>query len=327
MRYIFITLLIIPNLILAQEECALFNLQQLSQQYLSLEVDSALFESSGNYRLYLSNGREQDVSFGCTNPSFIEFSPSATVDDGTCATEIELGCTDAGYAEYDANANTDDGSCSTLICVSPEYDGYFYDVVQIGEQCWFAENLRSFIFSNGDSIPFAASWGNNTELAQMTVYGTGGSGCVSQSPLIDACNEESSFIEFGALYNVFAAIDGRGICPSGWSLPSAADWTELLSAVSSEYPQQPLSALKSGTGWAMTPDSLEGNGFDAYGFDMKPSGIRSNFYGGFAHAGTHAWFWSSGPGCRGRFATRTSESLASNCNNSYDGLSIRCIKD
>ena len=161
----------------------------------------------------------------------------------------------------------------------------------------------------------------------MTVFGTGGSSCANQSPVIDACNEELSLNEFGALYNMYAAIDGRGICPSGWSLPDAVDWTELLSAASSDYPQQPMSAFKSETGGAMTPDSLEGNGFDAYGFDLKPSGIRSNFYGGFAHAGTRAWFWTSGPGCRGRFATRTSESLSSNCNNTYDGLSIRCIKD
>ena len=38
-------------------------------------------------------------------------------------------------------------------CGDPlEYQGYDYETVQIGEQCWFAENLRSQVFSNGDSL-------------------------------------------------------------------------------------------------------------------------------------------------------------------------------
>ena len=327
MRFVFLILLASPMIMSGQEGCTVLSVQELAEEFLNLEVDSALKEESGTYRLYFSNGMEQHVSFGCTNPDFTEFNPNATVDDGTCSTEVTLGCTDAGYAEYDADANTDDGSCITLVCVSPELDGYLYEVVQIGEQCWFAENLRTFVFSNGDSIPQAMAWGNNVELAQMTVFGSIGSSCVSQSPALNACDEEASLAEFGALYNLYAAIDGRGVCPSGWSVPDAADWTELIASVSSEYPLQPISALKSESGWAMTPDSLEGNGFDAYGFAMKPSGIRSNFYGGFAQAGTRAWFWTSGAGCPGRFATRTSESLPSNCNNTYDGLSIRCVKD
>ena len=37
-------------------------------------------------------------------------------------------------------------------CTSPTYDGYVYEVVEIGDQCWFAENLRSSRYANGDSI-------------------------------------------------------------------------------------------------------------------------------------------------------------------------------
>ena len=33
-----------------------------------------------------------------------------------------------------------------------EYQGYDYETVQIGEQCWFAENLRSENYLNGDAI-------------------------------------------------------------------------------------------------------------------------------------------------------------------------------
>ena len=43
-------------------------------------------------------------------------------------------------------------------CGDPfEYQGYDYETVQIGEQCWFAENLRSESYQNGDVLPSAQS--------------------------------------------------------------------------------------------------------------------------------------------------------------------------
>ena len=37
------------------------------------------------------------------------------------------------------------------------YQGYDYATVLIGEQCWFAENLRSENYENGDAIPAGLS--------------------------------------------------------------------------------------------------------------------------------------------------------------------------
>ena len=39
-----------------------------------------------------------------------------------------------------------------LIAVWMAYHGYDYSTVQIGDQCWFAENLRTTKYANGDSI-------------------------------------------------------------------------------------------------------------------------------------------------------------------------------
>ena len=36
----------------------------------------------------------------------------------------------------------DDDGAPFRHCVSPSMDGYTYGVVEIGDQCWFAENLR-----------------------------------------------------------------------------------------------------------------------------------------------------------------------------------------
>ena len=98
---------------------------------------------------------EDCVIPGCTDAAYTEYNASATTDDGSCSTLIVEGCMDPTYTEYDASANTDDGSCATLAstCDSPSMDGYDYAVVEIGDQCWFAENLRTTVYADGSAIP------------------------------------------------------------------------------------------------------------------------------------------------------------------------------
>ena len=46
------------------------------------------------------------------------------------------------------------GSCEPWQCGdSTQFDGYWYETLLIGDQCWFAENLRTAVYANGDSIP------------------------------------------------------------------------------------------------------------------------------------------------------------------------------
>ena len=55
---------------------------------------------------------------GCTDPAYLEYKPTATLDDGSCATLIIEGCTDSRYEEFNPLANVGDGSCHTLIEVN-----------------------------------------------------------------------------------------------------------------------------------------------------------------------------------------------------------------
>ena len=57
------------------------------------------------------------------------------------------------------------GECApTLLCESPTMDGHSYAVVTIGDQCWFAENLRTTVYGNGDLIPAGLTDGEWTDL-------------------------------------------------------------------------------------------------------------------------------------------------------------------
>ena len=115
--------------------------------------------------------------------------------DGTVWDEALQGCVVDGQVDgcslvYDGNNDGLVGSfdligfltefgaeCSpepTFSCGSPiNYQGYDYETVQIGEQCWFAENLRAENYRNGDDIPADLSdneW-TSTNVGAVTVYG------------------------------------------------------------------------------------------------------------------------------------------------------------
>ena len=115
------------------------------------------------------------------------------------------------------------------------YQGYDYATVLIGEQCWFAENLRSENYENGDAINLglsAIAWYYTTAGA-VAVYGENAS-CNNFSPDIDACDPAHSLNEYGRLYNWYAVIDARGLCPSGWHVPTDAEWTILADHLGGE---------------------------------------------------------------------------------------------
>ena len=57
--------------------------------------------------------------YGCTDINYLEYNPSATIDDGSCATLANLGCTDPNALNYDPLANQDDGSCQIQGCMDP----------------------------------------------------------------------------------------------------------------------------------------------------------------------------------------------------------------
>ena len=51
-----------------------------------------------------------NLVYGCTDPSALNYSIYANVDDGSCVMPV-YGCTDVNATNYDPNANVDDGSC------------------------------------------------------------------------------------------------------------------------------------------------------------------------------------------------------------------------
>ena len=208
-------------------------------------------------------------------------------------------------------------------------DGYSYSTVLIGDQCWFAENLRTTVYGNGDVIPAGLTDGewDSTTSGATAVYGEGSSTCYNYSPDIDACDETQSLAEYGRLYNWYAVDDARSLCPSGWHVPTDGEWTDLENHISSQgFSGTEGTALKSTYGW-----SNSGNGTDDFGFSALPGGYRSLYGGLFYHAGSYGYWWSSSPSGGNawfRYLSRSSPVIIRSDNNPPRlGFSVRCLRD
>ena len=323
----------------AQEDCDVFNIQELSAAYLNVSVDSTILQSDGSYAVYLSNGTTYTQVQGCTNPAYTEYSASANTDDGSCATLIVNGCTSSFYTEYNASANTDDGSCVTLVvegctdaaaanydpaantddgscasnsCSSIEFDDYTYSVVEIGDQCWFAENLRTTVYADDSSIP---------QVTGSTAW-TG----LSTGARCDYDNYASNVATFGRLYNWYAVDNASGLCPSGWHVPTDGEWTALEDYITAQgFNGTEGTALKSTSGW-----NSGGNGTDNFGFSALPGGYRYDNNGSFDNAGDVGYWWSSSPSggyAWFRVLDFSFPGIYRFDFNPRNGFSVRCLRD
>ena len=210
-------------------------------------------------------------------------------------------------------------------CGDPvSYQGYDYATVLIGDQCWFAENLRSENYENGDAIPAGLSdseWTSTTSGA-TAVYGED-AGCYNYSPDIDACDPAQSLNEYGRLYNWYAVDDARGLCPSGWHVPTDGEWTVMTDFLGGESVAG--GPMKTTYGWYGG-----GNGTNSSGFSGLPGGFRDDYGGNFNFAGNYGNWWSSSPNgsdAWDRYLGYDDEDVGRYFSNLRYGFSVRCVRD
>ena len=201
------------------------------------------------------------------------YNPDGNGDGIIGVTDLQDFLSTYGLA-FEATAST--WSCGESIT----YAGVGYSTVQIGSQCWFAENLCTTIYLNGDSIPQTSAIGIGAATSgAMAIYND------------DLMAQTAS----GGLYNWYAVEDARGLCPSGWHVPTDAEWTILTDHLGGESVAD--GQMKTTYGWG-----IGSNGTNSSGFSGLPGGGRwvnaiGNFtgFGYFLNAGTNGYWWSSSP--------------------------------
>jgi len=165
--------------------------------------------------------------------------------------------------------------------------GEIYETVVIGNQTWIARNLN---------------------------YNATGSKCYEV---------EANCAIYGRLYNWSTAM---AVCPSGWHLPSSAEWATLINFVGTNAGTK----LKAKGGWNSYNGS-SGNGTDNYGFAALPGGYGDSG-GNFFSVGEDGGWWSSSIGTNASFAYR--QGIGYDYGGTYYQyddkgflFSVRCLRD
>jgi uncharacterized protein (TIGR02145 family) len=204
-------------------------------------------------------------------------------------------------------------------------DGQSYATLQIGDQCWMAENLNIGTRINGSS--------NQTNNGTIEKY------CYNDSEA--NCNVYGGLYQWNEMMGYTTTAGAQGICPEGWHVPTDAEWTELTTYVSSQpeylcnsntsYIAKSLAATTNWytySGTCVVGNNLSAN--NATGFTALPGGGR--FTGGsFYFERDLGQWWSSS-------RVDASNAWDRNLGISYAyvgryyksksfGYSVRCLKD
>ena len=188
------------------------------------------------------------------------------------------------------------------------HQAYYYGVIQADNQCWLDENLKVLTFNNGDTIPTGQT---NVQWAALTTPGRA-------APNGNTANVATH----GWLYNGHAVLDPRGMCPSGWHVPSELAFDSLATILG---------------GVSVAGDKLKAtapdfDGTDEIGFRGLPAGRRRPDTGAYQRWGTHMMLWTSS------YDGNTDSSVAVSLSGQAilgtgstedikSGLSVRCIQD
>ncbi|MCK9484292.1 MAG: fibrobacter succinogenes major paralogous domain-containing protein [Candidatus Marinimicrobia bacterium] len=195
-----------------------------------------------------------------------------------------------------------------------DIDSNVYKIIQIGDQCWLAENLKVTHYRNGDPIP------NVTDATEWNALTTGA--------YCNYDNNSSNAEIYGRLYNWFAVTDSRNIAPEGWHVPSDAEWDTLVNYLGGfDVAGGKLKAT--GTTYWASPNEGATN---ESGFTALPAGLRGyNGTFGSLVEGYSALFWSSTE-CDGGSAWRRALYYGHDDINRYNdnkpwGFSVRLVRD
>ena len=198
--------------------------------------------------------------------------------------------------------------------INKDIDGNIYTTVKIGTQTWMKENLKTTKYRNGDPIGTTtpATLDITAETAPKYQWAYAGN--------------VSNVATYGRLYTWYAATDSRSICPTGWHLPTDAEWTTLTTFLGGETIAG--GKLKeTGTNHWISPNTgaTNSSGFTALGGGYRIDG------GAFSAFGSYGAWWSSTENNTLSVWHRYMYWSVSDVNRSYSskshGLSARCLRD
>jgi uncharacterized protein (TIGR02145 family) len=225
--------------------------------------NNIVYKGSGAYSQNSNNGRD--------NPSrqLLKSTQTSYTLGYTAGDIILYRCRSGIYTTIltDSPVSSKNYPVEFVGCTDP--DNRNYSVVKIGDQTWMAENLAL--------LPTVHPSKSGSETTPYYyVYGYEGSS-------VSDAKVTANYATYGVLYNWIAA---GTACPSGWHLPSDADWTGLT-----DYLGASAGGKMKETGTVHWSAANVG-ATNSSGFTALPGGARQGS-GGIIDLGMEDYFWSS----------------------------------
>jgi uncharacterized protein (TIGR02145 family) len=211
------------------------------------------------------------------------------------------------------------------------YGGLTYNTVQIGNQCWFRQNLnvgsRIAITVLPDNTPPTL---NNPATVQKWCYNNSDANCTTYGGLYSWA-EANAFANSCNTASCTPSVPNQGICPTGWHIPTHNEFTTLERAVCTsgtcvtDFPFDTTTM-----GWRGTNEGTKLKTVSATDFSSLLAGDR-NSGGGCGGLGTGAYFWAasqiSTTDAWYRNLTSTNTTTFRYSGVKTYGLSVRCIRN
>ncbi len=215
-----------------------------------------------------------------------------------------------------------------------DIDGNNYKTIQIGNQVWMAENLKTTHYADGSAIPLvedSPTW--------AAFEADDGAYCWYDNNIANK-NTYGGLYTWAAAMKVDGAnpIDEQGVCPNGWHVPSELEWQELEM-------QLGMSQAEAGTyNWRGTDEGLKlketglnhwlspnEGATNSSGFTALPGGFR-HYFSPFQSKYEVATYWTATEyDVQGYAWLRTLNYTAPGIYRGSDlkqnGLSVRCVED
>ena len=249
---------------------------------------------------------------------------------GTALTNTETGLTcNTAYTRYawaysvcgnstPVTLSQTTSACAGVPCPGTptvSYGGQTYNTVQIGSQCWFKENLNIGTRING------ALEQTNNSIIEKYCY----------NDLESNCNIYGGLYEWSEMMQYVTTAGVKGICPTGWHIPTDAEWTASTNFLGGESvsggKMKSTGTIEAGTGLWYAPNTGATN---ESGFTAGPAGFRI-YNGAFYSIGSVGYWWSSSEDVTSYAWSRNTTSSYSNVyrvdNTESGGFSVRCVRN
>lgn len=193
--------------------------------------------------------------------------------------------------------------------ITDDRDGKTYNTVQIGDQCWMAQNLNI-----GTMINVGNDQDNNGTIEKYCYYNTEG-----------ICTIYGGLYQWNEMMGYSTTQGIQGICPQGWHLPGLSDWGLLTDFLGGEGVAGGKMKETGFLHWSPPNSEATNNS----GFTGLPGGIWDPGVSFYDLSKKGAWWSSTKEGYyyNYRYLSNDSPYITSNSGTRYTSLSVRCIKD